>query len=269
RPTRTTDTGRSARGATSRDTRKSAAGSRKRPLRRTSAASVATSRPSAWRVYAGKSRAALVSAPFAAPQRHRCFIRERRFRTKHPPAGPCPDEPFHREPRGFELKPVHAAVPRESRVFLTRSRLACRLLSHGVRRRTRNGLVGRTRVVRHGDRRARSRGRALFQRRGRNGAHRAHRPTAGRGCRSATRDEDGCGPLPSRAGEGVTLTRPDAPTAVGDDMPPERNDGELGLLERLRRGDPAAATELVERYAERAYRVAFAITRDAEDAEAV
>ena len=51
--------------------------------------------------------------------------------------------------------------------------------------------------------------------------------------------------------------------------PPERNDGELGLLEKLRRGDPAAATELVERYAERAYRVALAITRDADDAEAV
>jgi RNA polymerase sigma-70 factor (ECF subfamily) len=45
--------------------------------------------------------------------------------------------------------------------------------------------------------------------------------------------------------------------------------GELGLLEKLRRGDPAGATELVERYAARAYRVALVITRDAEDAEKV
>ena len=44
---------------------------------------------------------------------------------------------------------------------------------------------------------------------------------------------------------------------------------ELGLLERLCRGDAAAATELVERYAVPAYRVALAITRDAEDAEEV
>ena len=63
------------------------------------------------------------------------------------------------------------------------------------------------------------------------------------------------------------MTGADAPTVVGDDMPPARPDGELGLLEKLRRGDPAAATELVERYAAQAYRVALAITRDAEDAE--
>jgi len=61
----------------------------------------------------------------------------------------------------------------------------------------------------------------------------------------------------------------DAPTAVGDDMPAERSDGEPGVLEKLRRGDPAAATELVERYAARAYRVARAITRHADDAEGV
>jgi RNA polymerase sigma-70 factor, ECF subfamily len=64
------------------------------------------------------------------------------------------------------------------------------------------------------------------------------------------------------------MTEADAPTAVGDDMP-ERTDGELGLLEKLRHGDPTAATELVERYAARAYRVALAITRDAKDAEEV
>ncbi len=65
------------------------------------------------------------------------------------------------------------------------------------------------------------------------------------------------------------MTEADAPAAVSDDMPPERTGGELGLLEKLRRRDPAAAIELVERDAARAYRVALAITRDAEDAEAV
>jgi len=65
------------------------------------------------------------------------------------------------------------------------------------------------------------------------------------------------------------MTEADAPTVVGDDMPPARPDGELGLLEKLRRGDPAATTELIERYAAQAYRVALAITRDAEDTEEV
>jgi RNA polymerase sigma-70 factor (ECF subfamily) len=65
------------------------------------------------------------------------------------------------------------------------------------------------------------------------------------------------------------MIQADPPTAVGDDMPPDRADGGLRLLEELRRGDPAAAAELVERYAARAYRVALAITRDAEDAEEV
>jgi len=65
------------------------------------------------------------------------------------------------------------------------------------------------------------------------------------------------------------MTEADAPTAVGDDLPRERTDGELGLLEKLGRGDAAAATELVERHAARAYRVALTITRDAEDAEEV
>src|SRR5262249_53481530 len=45
--------------------------------------------------------------------------------------------------------------------------------------------------------------------------------------------------------------------------------GEVRLLDGLRRGDPAATNELVERYAARGYRVAHAIMRDAADAEKV
>jgi RNA polymerase sigma-70 factor, ECF subfamily len=62
------------------------------------------------------------------------------------------------------------------------------------------------------------------------------------------------------------MIQPDVPAAVDDDSPLARSNGELGLLEKLRRGDPAAATELVERYAARAYRIALGITRDAEGA---
>jgi RNA polymerase sigma-70 factor, ECF subfamily len=62
------------------------------------------------------------------------------------------------------------------------------------------------------------------------------------------------------------MIQPDVPTAVGDESPLDRSNGKLGLLGKLRRGDPAAATELVERYAARAYRIALVITRDAEDA---
>ncbi len=45
--------------------------------------------------------------------------------------------------------------------------------------------------------------------------------------------------------------------------------GERRLLDGLRRGEPAAENELVERYAARAYRLAIAITRNAADAEEV
>ena len=45
--------------------------------------------------------------------------------------------------------------------------------------------------------------------------------------------------------------------------------GERRLLDGLRRGEPAAENELVERYAARAYRLAIAITRNASDAEEV
>ena len=62
------------------------------------------------------------------------------------------------------------------------------------------------------------------------------------------------------------MIQPDIPAAVDDDSPLARSNGELGLLEKLRHGDPAAATELVERYAARAYRIALGITRDAEGA---
>jgi len=65
------------------------------------------------------------------------------------------------------------------------------------------------------------------------------------------------------------MNQADVPSAAIGDVPPRRNDGDLGLLNGLRRGDPAAATELVERYGARAYRVAVAITRDAADAEEV
>jgi len=66
------------------------------------------------------------------------------------------------------------------------------------------------------------------------------------------------------------MTQADLPTAaVGDDVPPERADGESRLLDGLRRGDPAAANELVERYTARAYRLAMAITRNVQDAEEV
>jgi RNA polymerase sigma-70 factor (ECF subfamily) len=63
------------------------------------------------------------------------------------------------------------------------------------------------------------------------------------------------------------MTQADAPTATVGDMPPDRTDGEVRLLDGLRRGDPAAASELVERFAARAYRVACAITRNPADAE--
>lgn len=65
------------------------------------------------------------------------------------------------------------------------------------------------------------------------------------------------------------MTQADAPTATVGDMPPDSTDSEVRLLDGLRRGDPAAASELVERYAARAYSVAHAITRDPADAEDV
>ena len=65
------------------------------------------------------------------------------------------------------------------------------------------------------------------------------------------------------------MTEADAPTAAVGDGPSDRADGESRLLDGLRRGDPAATTELVERYTARAYRLAIAITRNAEDAEEV
>jgi RNA polymerase sigma-70 factor, ECF subfamily len=63
------------------------------------------------------------------------------------------------------------------------------------------------------------------------------------------------------------VTQADVPSAAVGDGPPDRTDGESRLLDGLRRGDPAAANELVERYAARAYRLAIAITRNADDAE--
>ena len=56
---------------------------------------------------------------------------------------------------------------------------------------------------------------------------------------------------------------------VAMDGPAAGVDGDGRLLEGLRRGDPAAAEELVGRYGARAYRLAIAITRSAADAEEV
>jgi len=49
----------------------------------------------------------------------------------------------------------------------------------------------------------------------------------------------------------------------------ERVDPDADLLEGLRRGDPAAVELLVERYADRVYRLAFRTTGSHEDAEEV
>jgi RNA polymerase sigma-70 factor (ECF subfamily) len=66
------------------------------------------------------------------------------------------------------------------------------------------------------------------------------------------------------------MIRADAPPATPDDAPPSGTDGgDARLLAGLRRRDPAAANELVDRYAARAYRVAIGITRNAADAEEV
>ena len=46
-------------------------------------------------------------------------------------------------------------------------------------------------------------------------------------------------------------------------------DSEIGLVERLRGGDPAALEALMERYAPRVYRLAYGITRNQADAEEV
>ena len=49
-----------------------------------------------------------------------------------------------------------------------------------------------------------------------------------------------------------------APVATGDGRGGARH-----LVDRLRRGDSAAAHELVERYSVRAYRIALGVTRNA------
>jgi len=62
----------------------------------------------------------------------------------------------------------------------------------------------------------------------------------------------------------------DAPAAMSDDVAPRgtaAGDADARLLAGLRRADPDAINELVERYAARAYRVAIRITRNAADAE--
>lgn len=60
----------------------------------------------------------------------------------------------------------------------------------------------------------------------------------------------------------------DAPAAMTDEARPIRAEtADARLLAGLRRGDPDAVNELVERYAARAYRVAIGITRNAADAE--
>jgi len=64
------------------------------------------------------------------------------------------------------------------------------------------------------------------------------------------------------------MTQADLPTAAVGDVP-DGADGESRLLDGLRRGDPAAANDLVERYTARAYRLAMAITRNVQDAEEV
>jgi RNA polymerase sigma-70 factor, ECF subfamily len=65
------------------------------------------------------------------------------------------------------------------------------------------------------------------------------------------------------------MTQADLPTAEVADVPSEGADGESRLLDGLRRGDPAAANDLVERYTARGYRLALAITRNVQDAEEV
>ena len=55
-----------------------------------------------------------------------------------------------------------------------------------------------------------------------------------------------------------------APVATGDGR-----GGARYLVDRLRRGDSAAAHELVERYSVRAYRIALGVTRNAAHAEAI
>ena len=54
-----------------------------------------------------------------------------------------------------------------------------------------------------------------------------------------------------------------------DDVPTRGFIGELGVVDRLRRGGREAERDLVERYGARAYRVAIGITRNTADAEAV
>jgi RNA polymerase sigma-70 factor (ECF subfamily) len=65
------------------------------------------------------------------------------------------------------------------------------------------------------------------------------------------------------------MSQADAPTTATDAMPGGQATSERRLVDGLRRGDEAAATELVERYAPRAYRVALGITRNAASAEHV
>ena len=64
------------------------------------------------------------------------------------------------------------------------------------------------------------------------------------------------------------MTHPDAPTAATA-APDARVYGERRLVDGLGRGDETAATELVDRYASRAYRIALALTRNAHDADEI
>src|SRR5206468_5898065 len=146
------------------------------------------------------------------------------------------------------------------------SGLARRLLSRRGRRRARNELAGCAPVLHHGDDRAGSRRRSPFHRRRRDGAHRAHDRTDGRGPRPTPYGSHRRGPLSPCAREGVTMRQADVAGGALDD---DAASGERRLLDGLRRGEPAAENELVERYAARAYRLAIAITRNAADAEEV
>ena len=65
------------------------------------------------------------------------------------------------------------------------------------------------------------------------------------------------------------MSQADAPTTAIEAVPGGQANSERRLVDGLRRGDEAAATELVERYAPRAYRVALGITRNAPSAEHV
>ena len=65
------------------------------------------------------------------------------------------------------------------------------------------------------------------------------------------------------------MSQTDAPMTATGDVAAGRRDSGRRLVEKLRRGDDAAAEELVEHYAPRAYRLASAMTRNADAAEEI